>query len=81
MNKWFGGSLIPVILFIEIPRFTGAYDQIDPLLLKIPLRALASGVAIPAGMAYIFHTWWTTTRSRRDYLLIPFLVRKPPGSQ
>lgn len=57
--------LIMLVLLIEVPRFFGAYDAIDPKLLGVPFTAYATGVLLPVGTAIVFNTWWKATRSRR----------------
>lgn len=74
MGKKLGYFLIAVILGIEIPRFFGAYSGIDPDLLGLPLTALATGIVLPVGSMYIFHTWWEQAwnKSRKNVLLLWF---------
>ena len=76
MKKRIGYLLIGLILFIEIPRFFGAYDSIDPRLFGIPLTAIGTGIVLPIGAGYILHTWWKTAYNKkgRDSLLIWFAV-------
>lgn len=74
MGKRLGYLLVAVILGIEVPRFFGAYGGIDPDVLGLPLTALATGVVLPVGSMYIFHTWWTSKRKNRWALLIAFGV-------
>ena len=66
--------VLGLVLLIEIPRFYGTYAQIDPDLLGLPLTAIGTGIALPLGAAYVFHTWWTTKRMQRDWLVVAFAV-------
>ena len=66
--------VLGLVLLIEIPRFYGTYAQIDPDLLGLPLTAIGTGIALPLGAAYVFHTWWMTTRQKRDWLVVAFAI-------
>jgi hypothetical protein len=68
MGKKLGYLLIAAVLLIEIPRFVDAYSGIDSTV----LTAVGTGVALSGGSMYVFHTWWTTRRKRKDWLLVPF---------
>ena len=73
-SKAIGYGLIVLVLLIEIPRFYGTYADLDPLILGLPLTAIGTGIVLPVGAGYVFHAWWKTTRKRRDWLLIAFVV-------
>jgi hypothetical protein len=70
MGKKLGYLLIAAVLLIEVPRFIDAYRGIDSTV----LTAVGTGVALSGGSMYVFHTWWTTRRKRKDWLLVPFGV-------
>jgi len=70
MGKRIGYVLIAAVLLIEVPRFVDAYRGIDSTV----LTAVGTGVALSGGSMYVFHTWWTTRRKRKDWLLVPFGV-------
>ena len=73
-SKAIGYALIVLVLLIEIPRFYGTYADLDPLILGLPLTAIGTGIVLPVGAGYVFHAWWKTTRKRRDWLLVAFVV-------
>uniref|UniRef100_A0A6M3LJF7 Uncharacterized protein n=1 Tax=viral metagenome TaxID=1070528 RepID=A0A6M3LJF7_9ZZZZ len=74
MNHRLGYLLIGLILLIEVPRFFGAYDGIDPRLFSLPLTALGTGIVLPLGAGYVLHTWWTVpwNKKGRDMLAVWF---------
>ena len=74
MGKRLGYLLIALLLGIEIPRFFGTYGGIDPALFGLPLTAIATGIVLPVGSMYVFHTWWTAAwnKRHRNVLLVWF---------
>src|SRR5512136_1721603 len=75
-GHWIGYILVALVLLIEVPRFFGAYSGVDPSW----LTALGTGIVLPVGSGYIFHTWWKSKRNARNWLFLPFgalLVLEP----
>ena len=73
-TKTIGYILVGLVLLIEIPRFYGTYADLDPMLFNLPLTAIGTGIVLPVGAGYVFHAWWSTTRKRRDWLLVAFVT-------
>jgi len=68
MGKLFGYVLVAAVLLIEVPRFMAAFAGLD----GTPLTAFGTAVALSGGSMYVFHTWWTSARKLRNWLLLPF---------
>lgn len=67
-GKLVGYVLVGLVLLIEVPRFFGAYNGVDISW----LTALGTGIVLPAGSGYIFHTWWKSKRNNKAWLFVPF---------
>jgi hypothetical protein len=46
---------------VEIPRFTGAYGALDTSWLP----SLGTGIVLPCGVGYVFHSWWKTDEKKK----------------
>jgi len=73
-SKRFGYLLIGLVLLIEIPRFYGTYAVLDPMLFGLPLTAIGTGIVLPLGAGYVFHSWWATRKKNAGWLLAAFIA-------
>jgi len=71
MGKKTGYWLIAALLLVEVPRFFSALAHVDQGILGI-LTAVGTAVGLSFGSMYVFHTWWNTSKQRKDWLLVPF---------
>jgi hypothetical protein len=46
---------------VEIPRFTGAYGALDTSWLP----SLGTGIVLPIGAGFVFHSWWKTDEKKK----------------
>lgn len=73
MGKKLGYALIVAVLLIEVPRFLAAFRALDRGWFGV-VTAFGTAVALSGGSMYVFHTWWTSSRTRKNWLLVPFGV-------